>query len=403
MDFENKIKEIAESAFEVPDGFVWERISATLRKRAARRMYIRRGIYATASVAAAVLLLLFIDTGNPVVNKTQKEKSLIANSIPSGVISAQPVSESGKDVNPVKHKITVLRAPREERSSGIAGQLQPAAAEEKATIGEQQQSASGNSNSNNRTKDKNQLNEKLKRSPYSSLYSQEIEDIQPVKNKRKLTVGTYTNLGAGTYRSILNMYQTTQIDQDKTFLTLDAPEQTPNSIEDGTGVVSDIRYSAPLIAGLQVQIPVGRKLSVNTGVLYTYLKTDVKTVVSETEGFTTITRMHYIGIPLNFTYNVISTDKIRFYASAGATIEKGVRASVETIGAGVLDGTINTSVDPLAFSIAGGMGVEYMLTKRLGAYADPGIVYYFDTNQPVSIRTTQPLQYKFELGLRLHL
>jgi hypothetical protein len=50
-----------------------------------------------------------------------------------------------------------------------------------------------------------------------------------------------------------------------------------------------------------------------------------------------------------------------------------------------------------------GMGAEFMVGKHLGIYIDPSLRYYFDNDQPKSIRTAQPLMFGFEMGLRARL
>ena len=50
-----------------------------------------------------------------------------------------------------------------------------------------------------------------------------------------------------------------------------------------------------------------------------------------------------------------------------------------------------------------GMGVEFFVGKHLGIYLDPSLRYYFDNNQPKSIRTAQPLMFGFEMGFRARL
>ena len=54
-------------------------------------------------------------------------------------------------------------------------------------------------------------------------------------------------------------------------------------------------------------------------------------------------------------------------------------------------------------SVLGGLGIEYGLNDFMGIYLDPNVRYYFDMNQPKSIRTQQPLNIGFELGLRFNL
>ena len=50
-----------------------------------------------------------------------------------------------------------------------------------------------------------------------------------------------------------------------------------------------------------------------------------------------------------------------------------------------------------------GFGAEFMLGEHLGLYLDPSLRYYFDCDQPKSIRTEQPLMLGFELGFRFRL
>ena len=51
--------------------------------------------------------------------------------------------------------------------------------------------------------------------------------------------------------------------------------------------------------------------------------------------------------------------------------------------------------------VAGGLGVEFRISPRVGIYLDPNFRYYFNTqNQPRSLRTIQPLRFEMEAGVR---
>ena len=54
-------------------------------------------------------------------------------------------------------------------------------------------------------------------------------------------------------------------------------------------------------------------------------------------------------------------------------------------------------------SIGAGVGVELRLAPNFGLFFDPSIRYYFDTKQPRSIRTIQPLRMDLEAGVRFTL
>ena len=83
------------------------------------------------------------------------------------------------------------------------------------------------------------------------------------------------------------------------------------------------------------------------------------------------------------------------YASVGGMAEKCVAQRYIYTG-----GTGHDKVSGLQWSASAGLGVEYWFIPRLGIYFDPSLVYFFDNSQPLSIRTQQPLQANFEVGLR---
>ena len=60
-------------------------------------------------------------------------------------------------------------------------------------------------------------------------------------------------------------------------------------------------------------------------------------------------------------------------------------------------------VGGMQLSAAFGLGAEFALTQHLGLYIDPSLRYYFDCDQPKSIRTAQPLTFGMEAGLRFKL
>ena len=110
---------------------------------------------------------------------------------------------------------------------------------------------------------------------------------------------------------------------------------------------------------------------------------------------------HYIGIPLNAYYDVVSKDFINLYAYAGGTVEKCIQNSyqVQT----TTDIHHSESVKGVQLSVNAGIGVEFRLGRYVGLYIDPSLRYYFNNGQPKSIRSSQPLMLGFEAGLRFNL
>ena len=62
------------------------------------------------------------------------------------------------------------------------------------------------------------------------------------------------------------------------------------------------------------------------------------------------------------------------------------------------------STSNLKWSVMGGVGIEFKLSRMLGLYFEPGVIYYFDdgTNIP-NIRKDRPLNLNLQIGMRFNL
>ena len=158
------------------------------------------------------------------------------------------------------------------------------------------------------------------------------------------------------------------------------------------------KFFSPLSLGLQFEKSLSGRLSVSTGLSYTYLVSQYDMLIDKKLFEDAYNQLHYVGIPLSLSYHFVETPSFGFYASAGGAVEKCVSQRY------VFGGdTMKEKVSGLQWSVEAGIGAEYWFAPRLGLYFDPSLVYYFDNNQPLSIRTQQPLQARFEVGLRFKL
>ncbi len=168
-------------------------------------------------------------------------------------------------------------------------------------------------------------------------------------------------------------------------------------------------YGIPLSFGAGVKIGLSGRWSLGAGVNYTFLsrqfygkytKVDDAGNIERVISSDILNQQHYIGIPVNVFYDVVSNDRISFYAYAGGTAEKCLSDSYH-----LLNTSINhkEKAEGIQLSANAGIGVEFMLGKHLGLYIDPSIRYYFDNGQPKSIRTVQPMMFGFEIGFRARL
>lgn len=168
-------------------------------------------------------------------------------------------------------------------------------------------------------------------------------------------------------------------------------------------------YGIPLSFGIGTKIGFNSRWSLGVGLNYTLLsrkfygdytkvengqiiETPIKSDIRNTQ--------HYIGIPVNAYYDIVDKNFINFYAYAGGTVEKCLSDEYRVMSKNIIH---KEKAKGVQLSANLGIGVEFMLGKHLGIYLDPSVRYYFNCNQPKSIRTAQPLMLGFEMGLRARL
>lgn len=158
-------------------------------------------------------------------------------------------------------------------------------------------------------------------------------------------------------------------------------------------------YSVPITVGLGVRIYATPRLSIGTGVDYTLLSRTFAGSYADVPG-TVHHRLQYIGIPVQLYYDIVSSNRIKFYAYGGGKAEYCIDNTYKLFGSPDIVRTYK--VDGLQFSVDAGLGVEFLLSRRVGLYVDPGVSYYFPCNQPRSLRTEKPLLLNFDVGLRFN-
>lgn len=159
-------------------------------------------------------------------------------------------------------------------------------------------------------------------------------------------------------------------------------------------------YSIPVSVGIGAKIRLSKRFDLGIGLNYTIMS---RKLAGEFNGeyYSEIRNIQqYIGIPVNLYYNIIGNDKISLYIQAGGAVERGISDLYRMTGA---DNSVITHHEPVKgvqFSVSAGIGIEYWFSSVAGVYFDPTIRYYFDNYQAKSIRTDQPLQTGFEIGVR---
>jgi len=166
----------------------------------------------------------------------------------------------------------------------------------------------------------------------------------------------------------------------------------------------NFRYFAPLSIELLVRKNIIKTVALESGLVYTYLFSTFND--NAVQRNSAQLHLHYVGIPLNISMQVWNSSNWGIYTTIGGMIEKGVTAvQIESVDANAKLEITSTkaSVNGFQYSINGAVGFNYKLQQNLGLFFEPKLAYNFDNNQPLSIRTVQPLTLGFSAGLRLKL
>ena len=174
---------------------------------------------------------------------------------------------------------------------------------------------------------------------------------------------------------------------------------------------TEFSFGLPVSGGISFRYDFNPRWGIGTGVVYTNLSRSFLGDYNkqlEDGSINTLydtdiaNQQHYIGIPVNVFFNIVNTGNWNFHVRLDGMGEKLVDNHF-LIHDSEGDIHLHQKTEGLQFSTGVGVGVEFKFSPNVGIYFDPTLRYYFDGNQPRSIRTIQPLRMDFEAGLRLSL
>lgn len=151
----------------------------------------------------------------------------------------------------------------------------------------------------------------------------------------------------------------------------------------------EIEHRLPVSVGVSVRKLLPKGFSIETGLTYTLLSSDIKMAgTSRVES----QKLHYLGIPLRANWSFLDKKNFTLYVSGGGMVEKCVYGRV----AGE-----KVNVTPLQLSVMGAVGAQYNANRHVGIYVEPGVAYFFDDGSPMqTIRKETPFNFNLQGGIR---
>ena len=394
-DFDSIIRSMMENAQETPPEGIWQSIESRLPQTGkAPATWWRWAVPAMAVAAAALATVLFIHKPSANITYETEQNSVIAQ-VPSQEDSRRSLlaysDEQPSSTSAEQPAVQVLKSFREPQQ---AAQAQPAEMETQPE--EPQQEV--------------ELPRELQQAPAQpeSAAESSPEDAPIVM---EYTQNPFYHHEAETrarraqlqLNGLIGGNEASQMPLSRSFIMGTRAVSDPK----GTTITENTEstYGIPLSFGLGARFYLTDHFSVGTGLTYSLLVRSFNGTYIDGAQHVSGDVNHsiqYLGIPLNLYYDILDTDLLQLYLFGGGAAEKAI-SNKYLIKNGSDPINYSTKVPGLQWSADLGLGIQFRLTDHVGLYLDPSARYYFNSNQPKSIRTKKPFMFGFEAGLRFDL
>ena len=188
-----------------------------------------------------------------------------------------------------------------------------------------------------------------------------------------------------------------QINTQKSRIPNDISSEYPKEI------LEKSYHHIPITLALSLRKNINEYWGIETGVQYTYLRSDF-TIINDSYLEKT-QKISYIGIPLKGSFKIWQQQKFSIYTSAGLTLDIPVKATLEELTSEnrlIISQKKSRLYPHLQWSADFGIGIQYHITPSIGIYTEPNLRYYFnDGSRLNTIRATKPFNMTLPIGIRL--
>lgn len=429
MDWTNKLKNKMEGYTEQPSDSVWAGISAAAGLTGDKRRAVPFWLLAGSAIAAAALFgaMLFFNVKEDVPATMTAEAAKVRQ---EPVVSAQVVQDN--DITSVPEVSQARRfvetEVRDFRGAAVSGDFSGEAAGD--MVGEPSGDFSGEPTdevvgvtaeaSENEGNIETDMEESIEPDDDGGRFADAWKwvlaepELQRTKRGGKLAAGLSVN-GSGSASSLSSRPTAAALGANPLDCGVSSADWVDRRVESAAGVIvynqpevtTEYSHKMPVKIGASIRYDFNKFLGIESGLTYSFLSSDLKTgeegaVSSWSKG---VQSLHYLGIPLNLSFNIFSSRYFNAYVTAGGLMEKCVRGSLKTDE--YLDGKYHGSSSTtlrqkgLQWSVNGAAGIQVNILPQLGLYMEPGVSHHFSNNSKVrTIYSDKPTDFSLSFGLR---
>lgn len=421
MDWTNKLKDKMEGYTEQPSDSVWAGISAAAGLTGNKRRAVPLWLLASSAIAAAALFgaMLFFNI------KEDVPETITAEAVKVGqepVVSAQVVQDN--DITSVPEVSQARRYVQTEvrdfRGMAVSGDFSGESADE--IVGEPSGEVVGVTaeTSENEGNIETDMEESIEPDDDGGRFADAWKwvlaepELQRTKRGGKLAAGLSVN-GSGSASSLSSRPTAAALGANPLDCGVSSADWVDRRVESAAGVIvynqpevtTEYSHKMPVKIGASIRYDFNKFLGIESGLTYSFLSSDLKTgkegaVSGWSKG---VQSMHYLGIPLNLSFNIFSSRYFNAYVTAGGLMEKCVRGSLKTDEYldGKYHGSSSTALKQkgLQWSVNGAAGIQVNILPQLGLYMEPGVSHHFSNNSKVrTIYSDKPTDFSLSFGLR---
>ena len=175
---------------------------------------------------------------------------------------------------------------------------------------------------------------------------------------------------------------------------------------------SEINHTQPVSFGVLTSFGLTRKLQIETGLVYTYLSSQTQSQSADYNESEKV-QFHYLGVPLNLNYNLLSVNKLDMFVSVGAMIEKDISGRINYNDEKKNPSSFNSGYasnnsskikqhNP-QFSISSGLGITYPIYERTNIFGKIGGRYNINANNEFrTYYSDEKFGLDIQLGIKLN-
>ena len=424
MDWTNKLKNKMEGYTEQPSDSVWAGISAAAGLTGNKHRAVPLWLLASSAIAAAALFgAMLIFNAKEDVPATMTAEAVKVGQEP--VVSARVVQDN--DITSVPEVsqagLYVETEVRDFRGAAVSGDFSDEPSDEVAVepFGEVVEATA-------ETSEKNEIEgtiepdteEDIEPDEDGGRFADEWKwvlaepELQRTKRGGKLAAGLSVN-GSGSASSLSSRPTAATLGANPLDCGVSSADWVDRRVESVAGVIvynqpvvtTEYSHKMPVKIGASIRYDFNKFLGIESGLTYSFLSSDLKTgeegaVSGWSKG---VQSMHYLGIPLNLSFNIFSSRYFNAYVTAGGLMEKCVRGSlkIDEYLDGKYHGSSSTSLKQkgLQWSVNGAAGIQVNILPQLGLYMEPGVSHHFSNNSKVrTIYSDKPTDFSLSFGLR---